>query len=164
RAGFVKATSVTGKTQEDLDTAIHQLVSKAIAAEGVVDLFAAMGRKSPDISILSDEFLAEVQGLPHRNLALELLQKLLNDEIKTRSRRNVVESRSFRERLEQALILYQNRSIETVQIISQLIELAKEMRAARQRGEELGLTVEELAFYDALETNDSAVQVLGDEQ
>lgn len=164
RAGFVKATSVTGKAPEDLDTAIHQLVSQAIAASGVVDLFAAMGLKTPDISILSDEFLAEVQDLPHRNLALELLEKLLNDEIKTRSRKNVVESRSFRERLEQALVSYQNRSIETAEIIAQLIDLAKEMRAARQRGEALGLTEEELAFYDALETNDSAVQVLGDEQ
>jgi hypothetical protein len=164
RAAFVKATPVSGKTQEDLDTAIHQLVSKAIAAEGVVDLFAAMGLKTPDISILSDEFLAEVRDLPHRNLALELLEKLLNDEIKARSRRNVVESRSFRERLEQALIAYQNRSIETAQIIAQLIDLAREMQAARRRGEELGLSEEELAFYDALETNDSAVQVLGDEQ
>jgi type I restriction enzyme R subunit len=164
RAAFVKATSVTGKTQEDLDSAIHQLVSKAIATEGVVDLFAVMGLKTPDISILSNEFLAEVRDLPHRNLALELLEKLLNDEIKTRSRRNVVESRSFRERLERALIAYENRSIETAQIIAQLIDLAKEMRAARQRGEELGLTEEELAFYDALETNDSAVQVLGDDK
>ncbi len=164
RAAFVKATPVSGKTQEDMDTAIHQLVSKAIAAEGVVELFAAMGLKTSDISILSDTFLAEVRDLPHRNLALELLEKLLNDEIRTRSRKNVVESRSFRERLEQALIAYQNCSIQTAQIIAQLIDLAKEMRAARQRGKELGLSEEEQAFYNALETNDSAIQVLGDEQ
>lgn len=162
RAAFIKATPVEGKTQEELDTAIQQLVSKAIAAEGVVDLLSAAGLKSPDISILSDEFLAEVRDLPHRNLALELLQKLLNDEIKARSQRNLVEARSFREKLERAITQYQNRSIETTQIITQLIDLAKEMRAARQRGEKLGLSEEELAFYDALETSDNTVKELGD--
>jgi hypothetical protein len=129
----------------------------------VIDIFAAAGLKKPDISILSDEFLAEVRGMPQRNLAVELLRKLLAGEIKTRSRRNVVQARSFAEMLERALKKYQNRAIETAQVIEELIELAREMREASARGEQLGLSDDEVAFYDALETNDSAVQVLGDE-
>ncbi len=163
RAAFVKATPTEGKTQEELDTAIRQIVSKAVAADEVIDIFAAIGLKSPDISILSDEFLQEVRGLPQRNLALELLEKLLKDEIKVRSRKNLVQARSFGEMLERSIRQYQNRSIGTAKIISELIELAKEMRQARNRGKELGLTEDELAFYDALEVNDSAVKVLGDE-
>jgi type I restriction enzyme R subunit len=163
RAGFAKATSTEGKTADDLDSAIRQLVSKAVASEGVVDIFAAAGLKKPDLSILSDEFLAELQGMLHRNLALELLRKLLNDEIKARSRKNLVQSRSFAEMLEQAIRAYQNRSLEAAQVIVRLIELAKEMREAHRRGEALHLTEEEIAFYDALEVNDSAVKVLGDE-
>ena len=163
RAAFMKATPTEGKTQEELDTAIRQIVSKAVAADEVVDIFAAAGLKSPDISILSDEFLQEVRGLPQRNLALELLEKLLKDEIKIRSRKNLVQARSFGEMLERSIRQYQNRSIETAQILTELIDLAKEMRQARNRGEDLGLTEDELAFYDALEVNDSAVKVLGDE-
>jgi type I restriction enzyme R subunit len=128
-----------------------------------VDIFAAAGLKKPDISILSDEFLAEVRGMPQRNLAIELLQKLLKGEIRLRSRRNVVQARSFTELLEQAIRKYQNRAIETAQVIEELIQLAKDMRAAEARGESLGLSDDELAFYDALETNDSAVKVLGDD-
>ena len=101
--------------------------------------------------------------MPHKNLALELLRKLINDEIRTQSRKNLVQARSFAEMLENAIRQYQNRSLETAQVIAELIELAKEMRAAHQRGETLGLTDDELAFYDALEVNDSAVKVLGDE-
>ena len=101
--------------------------------------------------------------MPQRNLALEVLQKLLNDEIKIRSRKNLVQARSFAEMLEQTIRKYQNRTIEAAQVITELIELAKEMREAHKRGEKLNLTEEELAFYDALETNDSAVKVLGDE-
>ncbi|MFL5629180.1 MAG: type I restriction endonuclease subunit R, partial [Ktedonobacteraceae bacterium] len=163
RAAFVKATPTEGKTQEELDTAVRQIVSKAVAADEVIDIFASIGLKSPDISILSDEFLQEVRGLPQRNLALELLEKLLKDELKVRSRKNLVQARSFGDMLERSIRQYQNRSIETAQIISALIELAKEMRQARSRGVDLGLTEDELAFYDALEVNDSAVQVLGDE-
>jgi type I restriction enzyme, R subunit len=139
------------------------LVSKAVSSDRVIDIFSDAGMNRPDISILSDEFLAEVRDLPHRNLALELLQKLLGDEIKARSRRNVVQARSFAEMLEQSILRYQNRSIETAQVIAQLIELAKEMREAHRRGDALGLTEDELAFYDALEVNDSAVRVLGDD-
>jgi type I restriction enzyme R subunit len=128
-----------------------------------VDIFAAAGLAKPDVSILSDEFLAEVRAMPQRNLAVELLQKLLQSEIRSRSRRNVVQGRSFADLLEQAVRKYQNRAIETAQVIEELIGLAKDLRAAAARGESLGLSDDELAFYDALETNDSAVKVLGDE-
>jgi type I restriction enzyme, R subunit len=134
-----------------------------VVADEVIDIFSAAGLKKPDISILSDEFLAEVRDMPQRNLAVELLQKLLKGEIRLRSRRNVVQARSFAELLEQALRKYQNRAIETAQVIEELIKLAKEMREAGARGEQLGLSDDELAFYDALETNDSAVKVLGDD-
>ncbi|MBI4249911.1 MAG: DUF3387 domain-containing protein, partial [Elusimicrobia bacterium] len=110
-----------------------------------------------------DEFLEEVRGMPHKNLALELLKKLLNDELKARSEKFLVQSRSFKEMLEETIRKYHNRAIEAAQVIEELIRLAKEMREAHRRGENLGLTEEELAFYDALETNDSAVKVLGDE-
>jgi type I restriction enzyme R subunit len=163
KAAFVKTTVTEGKPQEDLDVAVRQIVSKAIAADQVIDIFSAAGLKKPDISILSDEFLAEISGMPQRNLALELLQKLLNDEIKVRSRRNLVQARTFSEKLEESILKYKNRSIETAQVIEELINLAKEMREAHRRGENIGLTEQELAFYDALEVNDSAVKVLGDE-
>jgi len=164
RSALAKATvEEEGKSQEELDTAIRQLISKAIVSNEVVDIFVAAGLKKPDISILSDEFLAEVQQLPQRKLAVELLQKLLKDEIKTRMRKNVVQARSFAEMVEEAILKYQNRTIEAAQIISELIKLAKEMRQAQRRGENLGLTEDEVAFYDALEINDSAVQVLGEE-
>ena len=142
---------------------MRQIVSRAVAPEGVVDIFAAAGLAKPDISILSDEFLAEVRSMPQRNLAVELLEKLLHGEIKARSKRNIVQGRSFAELLEQAVRKYQNRAIETAQAIEELIGLAKDLRAAAARGENLGLSDDELAFYDALETNDSAVKVLGDE-
>src|SRR5205814_8633801 len=128
----------------------------------VVDIFTAAGLKKPDISILSDEFLAEVRGMPQKNLAVELLRKLLAGKIKLRSRKNVVQAKSFADMLEQAIRKYQNRAIEAAQVIEELIGLAKDMRAANARGEKLGLTDEELAFYDALEVNDSAVKVLGE--
>jgi len=151
------------RPEEDLDHAVRQIISRAVAPEGVVDIFAAAGLAKPDISILSDEFLAEVRGMPHRNLAVELLQKLLNGELRLRRRKNVVQARSFAEMLEQTIQRYQNRAIEAAQVIEELIQLAKDMRQANARGEALGLSEDELAFYDALETNDSAVKVLGDE-
>ncbi|MCG8606512.1 DUF3387 domain-containing protein, partial [bacterium] len=164
RSALAKATvEGNGKTQEEMDSAIRQLVSRAVASEEVVDIFAAVGLRKPDISILSDEFLMEVRNLPQKNLAVELLRKLLNDEIKLKSRKNVVEARSFAEMLEESIRKYQTRAIETAAIIEELIGLAKDMREAHNRGEELGLTDDEIAFYDALEVNDSAVKVLGDE-
>jgi len=162
RSAIAKSSGAE-RPEEDLDHAIKQLVSKAVAPDEVIDIFAAAGLKRPDISILSDEFLDEVRDLPQRNLAVELLQKLLNDEIRTRKKRNIVQARSFAEMLEKSIRAYQNRSIETAALIEELIKLAKEMREADRRGEDLGLSEEELAFYDALETNDSAVAVLGDE-
>ncbi|MCL5884379.1 MAG: DUF3387 domain-containing protein, partial [Deltaproteobacteria bacterium] len=162
RAVLAKGTPGERKTDEELDLAIRQIISRAVISGEVVDIFAAAGLKKPDLSILSDEFLAEVRGMPQRNLAVELLQKLLKGEIKTRLRRNVVLAKSFADLLEQAVRKYQNRAIETAQVIEELIGLAKQMRDANQRGESLGLTEDELAFYDALETNDSAVKVLGE--
>jgi len=141
----------------------NQIVSKAVASDEVIDIFTAAGLKKPDISILSDEFLAEVRGLPQRNLAVEMLRKLLEGEIKTRGRKNIVQARSFSEMLEKSIRRYQNRAIETAQVIEELIALAKDLREADRRGEKLGLTEDEIAFYDALEVNDSAVKVLGDE-
>ncbi len=163
RAVLAKNTGGERKTDEELDHAIRQIVSKAVSSDEVIDIFEAAGLKKPDISILSDEFLAEVKGMPQRNLAVELLQKLLKGEIKSRRRKNVVQARSFAEMLEEALRRYQNRAIETAQVIEELIELAKQMREANSRGDKLGLTDDELAFYDALETNDSAVKVMGDD-
>jgi type I restriction enzyme R subunit len=164
RAGLAKMITEEGrkKTQEEIEHAIKQIISKAIEPEGVIDIFQAAGLQKPDISILSEEFLAEVRNLPYRNLAVELLHKLLKDEIKTRSRKNLVQARSFKEMLEKTVRAYQNRAIEAAEVIEELIKLAKEMREANQRGENLGLTEDELAFYDALEVNDSAVKVLGD--
>ena len=163
RAALSKPSGKEARSQEELDLAVRQIVSRAVASEGVMDIFAAAGLDKPDISVLSDGFLAEVRGMPHRNLAVELLQKLLKGEVSTRRRKNVVQARSFSEMLEQTLLRYQNKSIEAAQVIEELIELAKEMREANARGEQLGLSEDELAFYDALEANDSAVQVLGDE-
>jgi type I restriction enzyme R subunit len=163
QAVLAKRAPADARPEEELDHAVRQIISRAVAPEGVVDIFAAAGLEKPDISILSDEFLAEVRGMPQRNLAVELLQKLLKGELKTRRRKNVVQARSFAEMLEQTIRKYQNRAIEAAQVIEELIQLAKEMREAGARGEQLGLSEDELAFYDALETNDSAVKVLGDE-
>jgi len=164
RALLVKATeSNAERSPEEMEAAVQQLISRAVSSTEVVDIFTAAGLDKPDISILSDEFLAEVRELPQRNLALEMLKKLLNDEIKTRMRKNVVQARAFSEMLEEAVNKYHNRAIAAAEVIEELINLAKEMREAQKRGEYLGLSEDEIAFYDALEVNDSAVQVLGDE-
>ena len=163
RSVLAKRAAGEARAEEELDMAIRQIVSRAVASEGVVDIFAAAGLEKPDISILSEEFLAEVRGMKRRNLAVELLRKLLKGELAVRRRRNVVQARSFAGMLDQTVRRYANRAIEAAQVIEELIELAREMREANVRGEALGLSEDELAFYDALETNDSAVQVLGDE-
>ncbi len=163
RSVLAKRAPADVRPEEELDHAVRQIISRAVSSEGVIDIFAAAGLEKPDVSILSDEFLAEVQGMPQRNLAVELLQKLLKGELVIRRRKNVVQARSFAEMLEQTLRRYQNRAIEAAQVIEELIVLAKDMRVAAKRGETLGLSEDELAFYDALETNDSAVKVLGDE-
>ncbi|MGH2609634.1 MAG: type I restriction enzyme endonuclease domain-containing protein, partial [Tepidiformaceae bacterium] len=163
QAVLAKRAPGDARPEEELDHAVRQIISRAVAPEGVVDIFAAAGLEKPDISILSDEFLAEVRGMPQRNLAVELLQKLLKGELATRRRKNLVQARSFAEMLEQTIRKYQNRAIEAAQVIEELIHLARDMREANARSEVLGLSEDELAFYDALETNDSAVKVLGDE-
>ncbi len=155
-------TSGSQKPPEQMDQAIRQLVSSAIiAGEGIIDVFAAAGLKRPDISILSDQFLAEVRGLKYKNVAAELLAKLLKDEIKTRSKKNLVQSRQFSEMLKSTLNAYHNRAIATQEVIEELIKLAKQMDAATKQGKDLGLNDDEVAFYDALAANDSAVQVMG---
>ncbi len=153
------------KTPEQIDAAIRQLVSRAITTEGqVIDVFTAAGLPRPDIGILSDQFLAAVRGLKHQNVAAELLEKLLKDELKVRSKRNLVQSRVFSEELKQTLNAYHTRAISTRHGIEELIKLAKELDAASKRGEDLGLTDDEVAFYDALAANESAVIAMGDDK
>jgi type I restriction enzyme R subunit len=164
KARIVKVTQ-SGKTRsdEEIETAIKQILSDAVVADEVVDIFDAAGIKKPDISILSDEFLAEVKGMQHKNLALELLKKLLNDEIKTRQKTNLVQSKKFSEMLESAVRSYHNNLITSAQVIEELIKLAKDIKEADRKGEDLGLDFREFAFYSALEVNDSAVSILGDD-
>jgi type I restriction enzyme R subunit len=163
QAALNKQGSDSRKTPEQIDAAIRQLVSKAITTDGqVIDVFTAAGLPRPDISILSDQFLAEVRGLKHKNVAAELLEKLLKDELKVRSKRNLVQGQIFSEKLKKTLNSYHNRAISTMQVIEELIRLAKDLDAATKRGEEMGLTDDEVAFYDALASNDSAVQAMGD--
>ena len=162
QAALGKQTTNQRKTPEQIDAAIRQLVSKAIATDGqVIDVFTAAGLKQPDISILDDRFLAEVRGLKHKNVAAELLEKLLKDELKVRSKRNLVQSQLFSDKLKKTLYAYHNRAISTMEVIEELIKLAKEVQASGQRG---GLTPDEWAFYDALATNDSAKQAMGDDK
>jgi len=163
RARIIKSSPEHELQAEDVELAIRQIISRAVASDEVIDIFKAAGLKKPDISILSDEFLADIQNMPQRNVAIELLRKLLDDEIKLRSRKNLVQSRSFAEMLERTIRSYQNRAIEVAEVVTELIELAREMREANKRGEALKLTEDELAFYDALEVNDSAIKVLGDD-
>lgn len=151
------------KSDEEIETAIRQILSDAVSTDDVVDIFDEAGIKKPDLSILDDEFLAEVKGMKHKNLALELLKKLLNDEIKTRRKSNLVQSKKFSEMLEQAVNKYKNNLITSAEVISELIQLAKDIKDADRKGADLGLDFREYAFYSALEVNDSAVQVLGDE-
>lgn len=152
-----------GKSGKDLDTAIKMIVDQAISSDKVIDIFEAAGIEKPDLSILSDEFLLEVQGMTHKNLAIELLKKILNDEIRSRLRTNLVKSKKFLEMLETSIKKYQNNLLTTAQIIEELIRIAKEVKHSDDDAQRLGLSQDELAFYDALETNDSAVKVLGDE-
>ncbi len=165
QAALNKQSTSNGKTPEQIDAAIRQLVSKAITTDGqVIDVFTAAGLSKPDISILSDQFLAEVRGLKHKNVAAELLAKLLRDELRVRSKHNLVQAQIFSEKLKLTLNGYHNRAISTMQVIEELIKLAKDLDAATKRGEELGLTDDEVAFYDALASNDSAVQAMGDDK
>lgn len=158
-----KTTTVVGDTEDRTESALRQLISRSVIADEVVDIFAKAQMDKPEILILSEEFLKEVQDMPQRNLALEALKKLLNDEIKTRTARNVVEGRSFADMLEGTILRYQNRSIETAEAIAELIKLARKIRESTDRGEELGLTERELAFYDAIASVKSVKDVLDDD-
>ncbi len=164
KARFAKFDETQKKqTNEEIETAIRQIVNDAIVSKEVIDVFESAGIKKPDISILSDEFMSEIQGMPRKNLALELLKRLLNTEIKDRSRTNLIQSKKFSEMLAQAVKRYQSGLIEAAAVIEELIKLAKDIRAADQRGEKLNLRVDELAFYDALADNPKAETILGDE-
>ncbi|MFT4046567.1 MAG: type I restriction endonuclease subunit R [Solimonas sp.] len=164
RAALVKTVTGSGVASQERDFAIQQIVSRAVVSTEIVDILKAAGMRSPDISILSDEFLAEVQQMEKKNLALEALRKLLNDGIRSRSKANIVETRAFSQRLEEAMARYHANAITTAEVLQELIRLAKDIRAARQRGEESGLSEQEIAFYAALAENDSAVQAMGNDQ
>ena len=165
QAALNKQTTNNRKTPEQIDAAVRQLVSKAITTDGqVIDVFTAAGLPKPDIGILSEQFLAEVRGLKYKNVAAELLEKLLKDELKVRAKHNLVQSQLFSEKLKKTLNAYHNRAIATQEVIEELIKLAKEMDAASKRGTNMGLTDDEVAFYDALAANDSAVQAMGDDK
>jgi type I restriction enzyme R subunit len=151
------------KTNEERELAIRQIIGSAVVSEDVVDVFEAVGLDKPNIGILDEAFLAEVRNLPERNLAVELLERLLEGEIKTRFAGNLVQAKKFSEMLSNVVKRYQNRAIETAQVIEELIDMAKKFHAAAHRGEELGLNEDEIRFYDALAANESAVRELNDE-
>lgn len=164
RAAMTKASEVDGRSSAAREMAIRQIVDRAVVSTEIVDILKAAGITAPDISILSDEFLDEMQQMEKKNLALEALKKLLNDEIRSRSKSNVTETRKFSERLEDAIARYHTNAVTTVEVLTELIALAKDIREARSRGEAEGLNPDEVAFYDALADNESAVEVLGNDQ
>ena len=153
----------SGKSPVEVETAIRQIVDKAVVVDEVIDIFDAAGIKKPDISILSDDFLKEIQGMKRKNLALELLKKILNDEVKTRTKKNLAQSRKFSEMLEEAIRKYQNNLLTTAQVIDELINIAREIKVSDERAGDMGLSEDEVAFYDALAMNESAKEVMSDE-
>lgn len=164
RAALSKTSPTTGMSKREKEFAIGQLLSEAIADASIIDVLEAAGVKTPEISVLSEEFLAEIQSMEHKNLALEALRKLLAGEIKARQQRNVVEAKAFSDRLEAAVARYHANAITSLEMIQELIDMAKDLKASVQRGDDLGLSTEELAFYDALSQNESAVDVLGSDE
>jgi len=163
KATIVKTTSTKAKFGEEFDSAIKQIISKAVISDRIIDLFEAAGIEKPNISVLSEKFLLEVKDMKEKNLAFEALKKLLNDEIRLRMGKNIVTSKSFMEMLEKTIKKYTNRSIDAVEAIDELIRVAKKIKEDQEKGEELNLTEDEKAFYDALASNQSAVEVLGDD-
>lgn len=164
KAVISKHTSVDRKlSQAEKDSTLKQILDNAVVADGVADVFALCGLDKPNIGLLSDEFLEDVKQMPYRNLAVELLEKLLNDGIKAKTRNNVVQEKRFSDRLQETLRKYNNRAIETSQVIEELIQMAKEFQAEMEREASLGLNPDEIAFYDALANNESAVRELGDD-
>ena len=164
RAALAKSTLGSGKSSAERDLAVQQIVSRAVVSTEIIDILKAAGVETPDISILSDEFLAEIEGMERKNLAMEALRKLINGEIRSRSRVNVVQTRAFSDRFEEAIARYHTSAITTAEVLQELIKLAKDIRAAHRRGEEEGLSEEEISFYDALAQNESAVEVMGNDQ
>ena len=164
RAALVKRAPGAGMSSAERDLAVQQIVSRAVVSTEIVDILAAAGLDTPDISILSEEFLAEIQGMEKRNLALEALRKLIDGELRSRSRVNVVQTRAFSQRLEEAVARYHSNAITTAEVLQELIGLARDIRAAHSRGEEEGLSEEEIAFYDALAQNESAVEIMGNDE
>ena len=163
KAAIVKTTSTKAKFGEEFDSAIKQIISKAVISDRIIDLFEAAGIEKPNISVLSEKFLLEVKDMKEKNLAFEALKKLLNDEIRLRMGKNIVTSKSFMEMLEKTIKKYTNRSIDAAVAIDELIRVAKKIKEDQEKGEELNLTEDEKAFYDALASNQSAVDVLGDD-
>ncbi len=161
RAALAKSTPGSGKSSTARDLAVQQIVSRAVVSTDIVDILKAAGLETPDISILSDQFLAEVQGMEKKNSAMEALRKLINGEIRSQSRVNVVQTRAFSGRMEEAIAHYHRNVITTAKVLQELINLARDIRAARQRGEGEGLNLEEVSFYDTLAQNESAVEVMG---
>ena len=162
-AALAKSAPGAGKSSAERDLAVQQIVSRAVVSTEIVDILEAAGLDTPDISILSDEFLAEIRGMEKKNLALEALRKLINGELRSRSRVNVVQTRAFSRRLEEAITRYHSNALTTAEVLQELIGLAQDIRAAHRRGEEEGLSPEEIAFYDALAQNESAVEVMGND-
>lgn len=163
RAALVQSTATAQPTTTGREFAVQQMIDRAIASTEMIDILRAAGLSSPDLSIFSDDFLLEIQQMPKKNLALEALQRLLNDEIHSRSRTNITEEKKFSERLEKAIARYHTNAISAVEVIQEMINLARDVQAARQRGEEQGLSADEIAFYDALAENESAVEVMGND-
>jgi type I restriction enzyme, R subunit len=163
RAALNKSTPGTGMSSADRDLAVQQIVSRSVVSTEIVDILKAAGITTPDISILSDEFLAEVQTMDKPNLALEALRKLIAGEVRSKARTNVVETRAFSERLDAAIARYHSNALTTAEVLQELISIARDIRASRQRGEEQGLSSDEIAFYDALADNKTAIDVLGDQ-
>jgi type I restriction enzyme R subunit len=162
RAALIKTNASTGRSAADRELAIQQIVSRAVVSTEIVDIMEAIGLDRPDISILSDDFLAEMRNLEQKNLAVEALRKLLNGQVQSQGKRNVVQARVFSERLDAAIARYHGNAVTTVQVLEELIKLAHDIRAARERGEDSGLTVDEIAFYDALADNHSARDLMGE--
>jgi len=163
KSAITKTTETKGESEEKFDAAIKQILSKAVISDRIIDIFEAAGIQKPELSILSEGFLAEVKEMPEKNLAFEALKKLLNDEIRFISKKNIVQGKSFMEMLDKTIKRYTNKSVEAAQVIEELIELARKVREEKNRGKQQNMTEDELAFYDALGVNDSAVQVLGNE-
>ena len=155
--------SGNGKSDYEIESAIKQVIDRAIVSDQVIDVFDAAGIKKPDISILSEEFLMEIKGMQHQNVAMETLKKLLNDEIKSRSNKNLVQSKTLMEMLESSIKRYQNKIISAAEVIQELINLANEIKKADARGETMGLTEDEIAFYDAVANNQIARELMQDE-